>query len=1229
MLTVWKRSWKEKDPSINSQQKMLDGPSSSASNLDSIAAAHPSDVGRIKPAHAGDAGHKRRYPDSLGLDDLPKKRVRLHRTDTLEKDLLEQVRQQNTPSLSVGQSERGDKPTAELWEDLLRNDVAMTTVELLHDSLSCGALAITQLHMLIFANLNELHGQTLASIQMVITNFYLSMPSEISHLGGIMDVKVLYLDGYPFNQPSTHFSEVVLFYEKAPLAVTSTLVEELQSLHPIGSTDGFVQKHFDDSRSVLVEVGTCASDLFWRRALKESNALSSCEIRVESERIPIPEPIQNCIRDWTFTLPNLDTASPKLNVTRKFVMLVNALRSCGPYGEAFRGIIFVKKWVVALAIRDLLRMLDDSPLFFRPLIVTSGVLHASSEPKDNFHLFRAGIYNILIMMQLHQDIDTSQASVVVCFDPGFLNFGGDVGQAETPHVIHMIQKNKGRPSSDEQRLDETLNFSTVQRADNIDPSTFLRDPTTGSHLYPKDSVKAVNRIASLSSLNDVTMDKVLFIFKETQVAAGSECSRTCTVTLPGLVQLTGPPCKIDSDARSAACFKLCQHLFSIGLLDCSFFPPPVLRDASNDFEKESLSEDIKSIGTRRYSRKEPDFWHNTRNVATALLYPLIISTTPPHNDMQAYAPLVVLTRQPLPNLANFKIFHSGLPAVVSIKRGIPLRIKEAQLHDLHLYTLRVCRTLSNKPFGCLLSNMAYFFAPLTDAWPPSNQSDSASPFELPSISEYIHWDLVRLAGRSFNTALRVDHQEDLERDLHDAVVQDRSVEFTRRYNVVRLRVDLSPLSKPLDSPREAAFENILEFTKARRKGFEKLQDMNQPLIEVITIPAVLNQLNPTSRPAAQLESHAKYLIPELCSKCTLPASVLRTARLLPSIMRRLDELLLVKELNAKLFDNRISDTFLHMALCTPSCGAEYDYERLELLGDAFLKFISSTYLLVSRPTHKEGSLHNARQDLISNKSLFQHACRVGIPSYIQSKLFSPRLWTPPFFASLPPANKDEAEIVELSVANQIQEVKNIAEQNTKKKKKKRRKRTPDEHSQWLGDKAVADVAEAILAAAYLTGGCETALQATKALGIPILGINTWSDFAKKGTRTSFNLSLKKASIEGVETIIGYKVKQPQFLSQALSHSSVAGHDSTFTERLEFIGDAILDFNSGDPTSLRTGTPADARWTHSLKGKHDHPVICDYAAKLEVSRIKEYQAAESEGRPPGQFWLELAAPKWSQ
>ena len=112
------------------------------------------------------------------------------------------------------------------------------------------------------------------------------------------------------------------------------------------------------------------------------------------------------------------------------------------------------------------------------------------------------------------------------------------------------------------------------------------------------------------------------------------------------------------------------------------------------------------------------------------------------------------------------------------------------------------------------------------------------------------------------------------------------------------------------------------------------------------------------------------LIPELCAKSTVQArsaigflwcrkcwhaidSLYRSALLLPSITRRIDDLLLVKELNTKFFSHKISEGLLHVAICAPSAGYEYDYERLELLGpllslyaDACFTFLSSRWCLL-------------------------------------------------------------------------------------------------------------------------------------------------------------------------------------------------------------------------------------------------------------------------------------------
>lgn len=82
---------------------------------------------------------------------------------------------------------------------------------------------------------------------------------------------------------------------------------------------------------------------------------------------------------------------------------------------------------------------------------------------------------------------------------------------------------------------------------------------------------------------------------------------------------------------------------------------------------------------------------------------------------------------------------------------------------------------------------------------------------------------------------------------------------------------------------------------------------------------------------------------------------------------------------------------------------------------------------------------------------------------------------------------------------------------------------------------VADVAEAVIGAAFITGGREVALKVTKALKIPVPHMNRWSDFGRKALAPSAEVTakLRDGSVEAVEAIIGHKIKRPHLLAQAL------------------------------------------------------------------------------------------------
>jgi endoribonuclease Dicer len=83
--------------------------------------------------------------------------------------------------------------------------------------------------------------------------------------------------------------------------------------------------------------------------------------------------------------------------------------------------------------------------------------------------------------------------------------------------------------------------------------------------------------------------------------------------------------------------------------------------------------------------------------------------------------------------------------------------------------------------------------------------------------------------------------------------------------------------------------------------------------------------------------------------------------------------------------------------------------------------------------------------------------------------------------------------------------------------------------------AIADVVEAIIGAAYITGGSETALNASKALRITVPSVDQWSDFARKALAPPPDVTtrLRPGTVEGIENIVGHKLNRPHILAQAL------------------------------------------------------------------------------------------------
>jgi endoribonuclease Dicer len=158
----------------------------------------------------------------------------------------------------------------------------------------------------------------------------------------LSDIAQMRMDASPL--PYRPCEEVVI-YDSPPRITETRLYKQLHKLDP---SEVSFRRHFKAARYVLSELGACASDLVWRRALLPVAPGVSpfykngddCQMQSEANAGVTKLAIYDLLKNWPFSMPNFDSSSRGYNVTPKFSRLVQILKSCESYGETFRGIVF-------------------------------------------------------------------------------------------------------------------------------------------------------------------------------------------------------------------------------------------------------------------------------------------------------------------------------------------------------------------------------------------------------------------------------------------------------------------------------------------------------------------------------------------------------------------------------------------------------------------------------------------------------------------------------------------------------------------------------------------------------------------------------------------------------------------------------------------------------------------------------------------------------------------------
>lgn len=256
-----------------------------------------------------------------------------------------------------------------------------------------------------------------------------------------------------------------------------------------------------------------------------------------------------------------------------------------------------------------------------------------------------------------------------------------------------------------------------------------------------------------------------------------------------------------------------------------------------------------------------------------------------------------------------------------------------------------------------------------------------------------------------------------------------------------------------------------------------------------------------------------------------PAVLPHVGMLIPAITHALEVHLVASDmLETVLEQTGFTDlSLLVTAISASSARGPTDYERVEFLGDSILKFCTTVNCSAKQLLWPEGYLSSYKDEIVANSRLFQAAVDFGLDRYIITRQFKIRK---PVYVE---------DLVEVSPLEHMKK------------------------TRMLPVKTLADVIEALIGAYFITGGIPKALECMN-IFLPDVkwdSIESTRAILFKNARSNIPLPVM---MQPVEELIGYKFKKKSLLVEALTHGSYnLNSDTPCLERLEFLGDAVLDY----------------------------------------------------------------------
>ncbi|KAK9273818.1 hypothetical protein L1049_018629 [Liquidambar formosana] len=358
--------------------------------------------------------------------------------------------------------------------------------------------------------------------------------------------------------------------------------------------------------------------------------------------------------------------------------------------------------------------------------------------------------------------------------------------------------------------------------------------------------------------------------------------------------------------------------------------------------------------------------------------------------------------------------------------------------------------------------------------------------------------------------------------------------------------------------------------------------------------------------------------PELLVIIDVPISVLKSFYLLPSLMHRLESLMLASQLREEIAchssDFHISSALILEALTTLRCCESFSMERLELLGDSVLKYSVSCHLFLKYPKKHEGQLSARRSWAVCNATLHKLGMDRKLQVYIRDGAFDPRRWVAPGQRTIRPVPCTcgvDTEDVPFESKFLTEDPKVVVGKHC------------DRGHRWMGSKTISDCVEALIGAYYVGGGLIAALRLMKWLGIdaelePSLVVEAINSASLR------SYVPKPNEIKTLESKLGYEFSVKGLLLEAITHASEQELGVSYCyQRLEFLGDSVLDLlitwhlyqnhtdiDPGELTDLRSASVNNDNFAQ-VAVRHNFQQHLQHCSGLLLSQITDYVKSLSE------------------